>query len=112
MFNYVIKDNVGTSLPAPICRALFVQLLDMLDVLEGRNYMHGDIKLENILVEGGMLKLIDYGSVRKRDNVDEEEATSTMFNHATPQYRHPFFSPIEKVLKYHRSVKDICRVAL
>eukprot|EP00397_Hematodinium_sp_SG-2012_P003372 GEMP01003380.1.p1 GENE.GEMP01003380.1~~GEMP01003380.1.p1 ORF type:complete len:909 (+),score=185.14 GEMP01003380.1:38-2764(+) len=111
LFNYVVtKEAVGQSLDVPISRYLFMQLLDMLDALDNAGYVHGDIKLENILVEEGhRIKLIDYGTLRNRANVYEDEVTATEFNHQTPQYRHPFFSSAEKHMKYHRSVREICR---
>jgi len=110
LFNYVVKQGMGVSLPVSIGRFLFDQMLDMLEHLSDSGYCHKDIKLENILVKDGFegIKLIDYGTVRAMSSIDQEEAMDTHFNHQTPEYRHGFFSKAEKHLKYQRSVKKIC----
>jgi serine/threonine protein kinase len=51
-----------TTFPAPIARALFLQMLDALATVHGAGMYHGDIKPENLVFGSDYhLKLTDFG---------------------------------------------------
>jgi serine/threonine protein kinase len=46
-------------------RGIFVQICNALDYLHQKNISHGDLKLENILVQNDQIKIIDFGLASK-----------------------------------------------
>jgi serine/threonine protein kinase len=49
-------------------RAIFVQICNALVYLHQNNISHGDLKLENILVQNNQIKIIDFGLSSETEN--------------------------------------------
>lgn len=67
---------------------LFGQLLDALVALHGAGFAHRDLKPRNILVNGGRLKLIDFG-LTKTARSGDDSLTITGQLVGTPRYMSP-----------------------
>ncbi|CAG0932388.1 partial Serine/threonine-protein kinase StkP, partial [Planctomycetaceae bacterium] len=67
---------------------LFGQLLDALVALHGAGFAHRDLKPRNILVNGGKLKLIDFG-LTKTARSGDDSLTITGQLVGTPRYMSP-----------------------
>eukprot|EP00842_Homolaphlyctis_polyrhiza_P006498 jgi/Hompol1/684/HPOL_000805-RA len=68
MFDYIVKhgrlDDQG-----PECRRIFKQIIDAVTACHEKNFVHRDLKLENILMTEDLdVKLIDFGFTRDYEN--------------------------------------------
>jgi tRNA A-37 threonylcarbamoyl transferase component Bud32 len=77
-----IKDAIKEfgPFPEPLMRRFTTDILDGLEYLHSKNFIHRDIKPTNLLVSGGIVKLGDFGcsSIMIDGNDSEEVANKTM----------------------------------
>jgi len=74
LFNYVLK--IKKKLPEDISRKLFYDLIRAVETCHKCGIIHGDIKLENILLSSNFnIKLIDFGFAKR---IDEGLVSSLM----------------------------------
>ena len=77
-----IKDAIKEfgPFPEPLMRRFTADILDGLEYLHSKNFIHRDIKPTNLLVSGGIVKLGDFGcsSIMIDGNDSEEMANKTM----------------------------------
>lgn len=59
---YASRD--GSALPAEEAGALFIGVVDAVSYLHSNELCHGDIKLSNVMMDGPIVRLIDFGTAR------------------------------------------------
>ena len=72
------------SLETELIKEYFRQLCEAVKYLHGKLVIHGDIKLENILLNGTKIKLSDFGLARRASNCDFVENCGTV-EYAAPE---------------------------
>jgi len=68
---YASRD--ASALPEAEAAALFVGLVDAVQYLTSNEVSHGDIKLGNAMLDGGIVRLIDFGTARHEGSRAERE---------------------------------------
>jgi len=86
----ILKRHGRPALPHDDVGTMFRQVVRGLQYLhDTMGYVHGDIKLENVLVdEMGICKIADFGMTRKIGEVDPIEYDQHDREHPTPSRRH------------------------
>jgi len=85
----ILKRGGRPALPHDDVGTMFRQVVRGLQYLHDMGYVHGDIKLENVLVdEMGICKIADFGMARKIGEVDPIEYDQPEREHPTPSRRH------------------------
>jgi serine/threonine protein kinase len=54
----------GSALPAEEAGALVIGVVDAISYLHSNELCHGDIKLSNVMMDGPIVRLIDFGTAR------------------------------------------------
>jgi len=54
------------------------QLVEIIRELDRAGVIHRDIKLDNLMVKDGVIKLIDFGWAKFKDEIEEKEAPSCL----------------------------------
>lgn len=91
LMNYIMKRNVLFS--ENEARALLLQMINIMTYLEECGIVHGDIRLENILVQEkngkNIYKLCDFGSAAYKQDINNDlimvGRTTTSSNCASPE---------------------------
>jgi predicted Ser/Thr protein kinase len=91
------------KLSASLVRYIAIQLIDVLQYLRSRGVIHGDLKLDNIMInDRGQIKLIDFGSARHLTNEASLTAESIPNEKkGTLDYCPPEFLESGKIEKSH-----------
>ena len=86
----ILKRDGRPALPHDDVGMMFRQVVRGLQYMhDAMGYVHGDIKLENVLVdEMGVCKIADFGMTRKIGEVDPIEFDQPEREHPTPPRRH------------------------
>ena len=65
--------DMGYEFEVPVIKSIMWQLLDVLDHMHSKNYIHRDIKCSNLLIDYRMkLKLADFGLSREMAEFDDD----------------------------------------
>eukprot|EP01012_Entosiphon_sulcatum_P026072 TRINITY_DN3147_c0_g1_i1.p1 TRINITY_DN3147_c0_g1~~TRINITY_DN3147_c0_g1_i1.p1 ORF type:complete len:882 (+),score=126.71 TRINITY_DN3147_c0_g1_i1:53-2698(+) len=100
LYNYLASDDVQ-PFSEDEAHYLFKQIVELLKVLhmDDEPYFHGDIKEDNLVLSfpGAVLKLIDYGSLRKVHLMSASDK-STLQHNTADTHGHPFLEgvPLDK----------------
>ena len=85
----ILKRDGRPALPPDDAGMMFRQVVGGLQYIHAVGYVHGDIKLENVLVdEMGICKIADFGMSRKIGQIDPIEYDQQEREHPTPSRRH------------------------
>ena len=86
----ILKRNGHPGLPHDDAGMMFRQVVRGLQYMhDAMGYVHGDIKLENVLVdEMGICKIADFGMARKIGEIDSTEYDQPERENPTPSRRH------------------------
>ncbi|KAF8820544.1 AGC kinase [Cardiosporidium cionae] len=60
---------------APLARYYIAQLVNAVEYIHSKNIVHRDLKAENLVINNGVLKLIDFGSALDLDDSQVKEST-------------------------------------
>ena len=85
----ILKRNGRPGLPHDDAGMMFRQVVRGLQYIHDIGYVHGDIKLENVLVdEMGICKIADFGMAHRIGEIDPTEFDEPEPDHPTPLRRH------------------------
>ena len=85
----ILKRNGHPGLPHDDAGMMFRQVVRGLQYMHDIGYVHGDVKLENVLVdEMGICKIADFGMTRRIGEIDVTEFDKPEHEHPTPMRRH------------------------
>ena len=85
----ILKRNGHPGLPHDDAGMMFRQVVRGLQYMHDIGYVHGDIKLENVLVdEMGICKIADFGMTRRIGEINSTEFDRPENEHPTPLRRH------------------------
>ena len=93
LFEYVVSHHRVTE---DIARSFARQIASALEYLHNSGYVHGDIKLENILLfPGNVLKLTDFGFVRRWSSHQKQTSNQGTLHSSAPclLLKEPFYGP-------------------
>ena len=95
MLNYMnTQPKVG--FPEPVSRDYFLQLVSAIKYLHDLEYIHCDIKLENILLfEGTTIKLTDFGFAIRYSKTKRMKCGNGSLSYASPEvvFKRDFYGP-------------------
>lgn len=84
------RTEAGGTLPLDEVLDIADQLLDVLAVAHDKGIVHRDLKPENLfVVEGGQLKVLDFGIAHIRETLLERDTTQTGVLIGTPDFMSP-----------------------
>jgi eukaryotic-like serine/threonine-protein kinase len=85
-----LRVERGGKLELPVVLAVAYQLLDVLAAAHERGVVHRDIKPENVFVtRAGLVKVLDFGIARLREENVSSSATKTGMHLGTPAFMSP-----------------------
>lgn len=95
MLNYM-NSRPKVGFPEPISRDYFLQLISAIKYLHDLDYIHCDIKLENILLfHGNVIKLTDFGFAIKYSKTKRMKYGNGSLSYASPEvvFKRDFYGP-------------------
>ena len=93
LFEYVVTHH---RVSEELARSFARQIASALEYLHNTGYIHGDIKLENILLfPGNVLKLTDFGFVRRWSSHQKQTSNQGTLHSSAPclLLKEPFYGP-------------------
>ena len=81
-YDYIIKEieieDCGTPLEKNIPHNWKEQIAEIIEDLRSNGIIHRDIKLDNLMVKDGFIKLIDFGWAKLKDEEEEKAPPSCL----------------------------------
>jgi serine/threonine protein kinase len=110
LFDQVDRCNQkrNCSIPLENVTKMAVQMLDALDFVHKSDYLHRDIKLQNIMTKkDGDYVLIDFGAAHQVKNWNDWQGVSKHENLGTMDNLHPKLATSEKIMTtFQKHVND------
>ena len=93
----VMEQSEGTSFTAEVSQTVKQSLRNAVDLMHQNNYVHGDLRQQNILIVSDTVHIVDF------DWADTEDAATypPEVNMNEECYWHPNVKPGGKILKVH-----------